>query len=207
MNRLSEELTSPPVVVYHKSPFTASLPWLATLIFSTMLMSAYIETTTSWFELCSLIGFIIILWVAFLGVLLTNEKLGTKISVNPNQSEISVYSRGLRTEFKQNLNLEYQNSDCIVNRVRTESVTTRDGGSGTATHYEIHLFRMNRTHELIFSINGFSLSKFKAKRIAKKISHITNLEHHKKPSEIPQQQPLPSEAEGDETIQFGTILS
>ena len=204
---MPDEFTTPPVVVYHKSPFTAALPWLTGGIFATLIMSAYIESTPGIFELCTLLGVMIILWVALLGVLISNENLGTKISVNPDQSEISVYSRGLRTEFKQDLNLEYQTSDCIVNRVRTESVTTRDGGSGTATHYEIHLFRMNRTHELIFSINGFSLSKFKAKRIAKKIAHITNLQHHKKQSEIPQQQPPPSEAEGDETIQFGTILS
>ncbi|MEC9090694.1 MAG: hypothetical protein VYC11_04925 [Candidatus Thermoplasmatota archaeon] len=201
---MTEEITTPPVVVYHKSPFTASLPYLATLIFATMMVSAYIETTTSWFELCSLIGFIIILWLAFSGVLLTNEKLGTKISVNLTQSEISVHSRGLRTEFKQNLCIEYQNSDCIVNRVRTETVTNRDGESGTATHYEIHLFRINRTHELIFSINGFLPSKFKASRLAKKIARITNLEHYNKPSEIPQPSP---EANEEEPIKFGTILS
>ena len=200
---MTEEITTPPVVVYHKSPFTASLPYLATLIFATMMVSAYIETTTSWFELCGLIGFIIIIWVAFLGVLLTNEKLGTKISVDPTQSEISVHSRGLRTEFKQDLCIEYQNSDCIVNRVRTETVTNRDGESGTATYYEIHLFRINRTHELIFSINGFLPSKFKAKRIAKKIAQITNLQHHKKPSEIPQQQS--SEVEQPPT-EFAKIL-
>lgn len=196
-----------PVVVYHKSPFTAALPWIAGLIFVTLMISPFFESAPGLFELCSITSVLAIFWIALLGILITNEKLGTKITVNQTQSEISVYSRGLRTEFKQDICLEYQNSDCIVNRVRTESVTTRDGGSGTATHYEIHLFRMNRTHELIFSINGFSLSKFKAKRIAKKISHITNLQHHKKPSEIPQQQPPPPEAEGDEAIQFGTILS
>ena len=196
-----------PVVVYHKSPFTAALPWIAGLIFVTLMISPFFESAPGLFELCSMISVLAIFWIALLGILITNEKLGTKITVNQTQSEISVYSRGLRTEFKQALNLEYQNSDCIVNRVRTESVKTRDGGSGTATHYEIHLFRMNRTHELIFSINGFSLSKFKAKRIAKKIAHIANLQHHKKPSEIPQQQPPPPEAEGDEAIQFGTILS
>ncbi|MDP6889000.1 MAG: hypothetical protein QF454_03105 [Candidatus Thalassarchaeaceae archaeon] len=196
-----------PVIVYHKSPFTAALPWVAGLIFVTLMIYPFFESAPGPFELCSMISVLAIFWIALLGILITNEKLGTKISVDQTQSEISVHSRGLRTEFKQDLNLEYQNSDCIVNRVRTESVRTRDGGSGTATHYEIHLFRMNRTHELIFSINGFSLSKFKAKRIAKKIAHITKLQHHKKLSEIPQQQPPPSEAEGDEVIQFGTILS
>ena len=204
---MSEEFTTPTVVVYHKSPFTAALPWVAGLIFVTLMISPFFESAPGPFELCMLISVLAIFWIALLGVLITNEKLGTKISVNPNQSEISVYSRGLRTEFKQDLNLEYQTSDCIVNRVRTESVTTRDGGSGTATHYEIHLYRMNRTHELIFSINGFSLSKFKARRIAKKIAQTAKLEHHRKPSEIPQHQPPPPEAEREEPIQFGTILS
>ncbi len=204
---MPDEFTTPPIVVFHKSPFTAALPWLTGGIFATLIMSAYIESTPGIFELCTLLGVMIILWVALLGVLISNEKLGSKISVDPTKSEISVHFRGLRTEFKQDLCLEYQNSDRIVNRVRTETVTTRDGGSGEATHYEIHLYRMNRTHELIFSLNGFSLSKFKARRIAKKIAQITNLEHYNKLSEIPQHQPPPPEAEREEPIQFGTILS
>ena len=94
---MPEEFTTSPVIVYHKSPFTAALPWVAGLIFVTLMISPFFESAPGLFELCSMISVLAIFWIALLGILITNEKLGTKISVNPNQSEISVYSRGLRT--------------------------------------------------------------------------------------------------------------
>ena len=217
---MPEEFTTPPVVVYHKSPFTASLPWLAALIFSTMLMSAYIETTTSWFELCSLIGFITILWVAFLGVLLTNEKLGSKISIDTTQCEISVHSRGLRTEFKQDTLIKYENSDTIINTVRRETVDTKDGQT-TSIYYEIQLRRTNRSRELIFDINTplLSKSKSKAKTLAKKIAKVANLEYLENQHQVRENRaqelhttplgigPLPHEEDEEEPIKFSKILS
>ena len=127
-----------PVIAYNKSPFRASLPTLAVLVFTTLIMQ-----TVAWFSILDFgldnsidldndtlmnqlkapgwrffgaMCFNLVFLIAFPLQLLHNKELGDRISVDPGKSRIWVSHRGLRTNFKQ------RRSSTTPGRVRNGSV-------------------------------------------------------------------------------------
>jgi preprotein translocase subunit SecG len=119
--------------------------------------------------------------IVLLLVLISNENLGGRISVDTGKSRIWVGHRGFRTDFKQKLCIEYGNSDHIKIFTRKETVVDSDGGHSIATTYEIRRYQIGGSHDTIFGFNGFSntLSKMKAVRIGKSIARVAGLDYRK----------------------------
>ena len=175
-----------PVIVYNKSPFTASLPSLAACVFVTLILQpvAWGVGFGRWEfygSMCFNLLFVIIIPLQ----LMNNKELGERISVDPDKSRIWVSHRGLRTDFKQRRNgsVNYENSDFIRITKRTEEVQYTSGGEthdGWTTFYDILLYRIDGSHKTIFSINGWWIRKMKAVRIGKSIARAAGLDYRKK---------------------------
>jgi len=127
-----------PVIVYNKSPFRASLPTLACLVFATLIMQSVAWFSVLDFGLDNSIDldndtlmnqlkapgwkffgamcFNLVFLIAIPLQLLHNKELGDRISVDPGKSRIWVSHRGLRTNFKQ------RRSSTTPGRVRNGSV-------------------------------------------------------------------------------------
>jgi len=173
-----------PVIVYNKSPFTASLPSLAACVFVTLILQSVawgvgFGRWEFYGSMCFNLLFVIIIPLQ----LMNNKKLGDRISVDPDKSRIWVSHRGLRTDFKQKRNgsVNYENSDFIRITKRTEEVQYESGGEshqGWTTFYDIRLYRIDGSHKTIFSING-RLTKKKAVRIGKSIAQVAGLDYRK----------------------------
>ena len=171
------------VIVYNKSPFTASLPSLAGLVFMTLILQpvAWGVGFGRWEfygSMCFNLLFVIIIPLQ----LMNNKKLGDRISVDPDKSRIWVSHRGLRTDFKQRRNgsVNYENSDFIRITKRTEEVRYESGGEiGGGTFYDIRLYRIDGSHKTIFSTTSW-LTKMKAVRIGKSIAQAAGLDYRKK---------------------------
>ena len=168
------------VIVYNKSPLAASLPWLGILAFSTLLIQAQAPASGEGFFVANC--FNLFFAIVLLLILISNENLGDRISVDTGKSRIWVGHRGFRTDFKQKLSAKYESSDFIRITKRKETVVDSDGDHGIATFYDIRLYRIDGSHKTIFSINGFSnlLSKMKAVRIGKSIARVAGLDYRKK---------------------------
>jgi hypothetical protein len=127
-----------PVIAYNKSPFRASLPTLAVLVFTTLIMQTVawwngffqIDPYFHYWEFFGAMCFNLVFLIAFPLQLLHNKELGDRISVDPGKSRIWVSHRGLRTNFKQrrssttpgrvrNGSVNYENSDFIRIAKRT----------------------------------------------------------------------------------------
>ena len=175
-----------PVVVYNKSPFTASLPSLAGLVFMTLILQ-YVawEVGFGRWEFYGSICFNLLFVIVIPLQLMNNKELGDRISVDPDKSRIWVSHRGLRTDFKQRRNgsVNYENSDFIRITKRTEEVQYQSGGEshqGWTTFYDIRLYRIDGSHKTIFTLNGWRLTKMKAVRIGKSIAQAAGLDYRKK---------------------------
>jgi len=168
------------VIVYNKSPLAASLPWLGILAFSTLLIQAQAPASGGGFFVANC--FNLFFAIVLLLVLISNENLGGRISVDTGKSRIWAGHRGFRTDFKQKLCIEYGNSDHIKIFTRKETVVDSDGGHSIATTYEIRRYQIGGSHDTIFGFNGFSntLSKMKAVRIGKSIARVAGLDYRKK---------------------------
>ena len=168
------------VIVYNKSPLAASLPWLGILAFSTLLIQAQAPASGPDFFVANC--FNLFFAIVLLLILISNENLGDRISVDTDKSRIWVGHRGFRTDFKQKLCIEYGNSDYIKIFTRKETVEQDDGDHATATTYEIRRYQIGGSHDTIFGFNGFSntLSKMKAVRIGKSIARVAGLDYRKK---------------------------
>ena len=196
-----------PVIVYNKSPFRASLPTLACLVFATLIMQSVAWFSVLDFGLDNSIDldndtlmnqlkapgwkffgamcFNLVFLIAIPLQLLHNKELGDRISVDLGKSRIWVSHRGLRTDFKQRRNgsVNYENSDFIRITKRTEEVQYQSGGEshqGWTTFYDIRLYRIDGSHKTIFSLNGWRLTKMKAVRIGKSIAQAAGLDYRKK---------------------------
>lgn len=176
-----------PVVVYNKSPFTASLPSLAGLVFMTLIMQSVawgvgFGRWEFYGSMCFNLFFVILIPLQ----LMNNKKLGDRISVDPDKSRIWVSHRGLRTDFKQRRNgsVNYENSDFIRITKRTEDVRYQNSKGemvdGWTTFYDIRLYRIDGSHKTIFTLNGWRLTKMKAVRIGKSIAQAAGLDYRKK---------------------------
>ena len=179
-----------PVIAYNKSPFTASLPTMAVLVFTTLIMQSW-----AWFSLSGLsffgaMCFNLVFLIAFPLQLLHNKELGDRISVDPGKSRIWVSHRGLRTKFKQrrssttpgrvrNGSVNYENSDFIRIAKRTVEVDYNDHLSPIlpGPFCDIRLYRIDGSHKTIFTIDGWALSKIKAARIGKSIARAAGLDY------------------------------
>ena len=171
-----------PVIVYNKSPFTASLPSLAACVFVTLILQSVawgvgFGRWEFYGSMCFNLLFVIIIPLQ----LMNNKKLGDRISVDPDKSRIWVSHRGLRTDFKQRRNgsVNYENSDFIRITKRTEEVQYESGEEiGGGTFYDIRLYRIDGSHMTIFSTTSW-LTKMKAVRIGKSIAQAAGLEYRK----------------------------
>jgi len=183
-----------PVIAYNKSPFRASLPTLAVLVFTTLIMQS-----VAWFSLIvssevwpffGAMCFNLFFLIAFPLQLLHNKELGDRISVDPGKSRIWVSHRGLRTKFKQrrsrttpgrvrNGSVNYENSDFIRIAKRTVEVDYNDTLSPIlpGPFCDIRLYRIDGSHKTIFTIDGWALSKIKAARIGKSIARAAGLDY------------------------------
>ena len=183
-----------PVIAYNKSPFRASLPTLAVLVFMTLIMQS-----VAWFSLIvssevwpffGAMCFNLFFLIAFPLQLLHNKELGDRISVDPGKSRIWVSHRGLRTKFKQrrssttpgrvrNGSVNYENSDFIRIAKRTVEVDYNDHLSPIlpGPFCDIRLYRIDGSHKTIFTIDGWALSKIKAARIGKSIARAAGLDY------------------------------
>ena len=180
-----------PVIAYNKSPFRASLPTLAVLVFTTLIM----QTVAWWngfgrWEFFGAMCFNLVFLIAFPLQLLHNKELGDRISVDPGKSRIWVSHRGLRTKFKQrrssttpgrvrNGSVNYENSDFIRIAKRTVEVDYNDHLSPIlpGPFCDIRLYRIDGSHKTIFTIDGWALSKIKAARIGKSIARAAGLDY------------------------------
>ena len=169
------------VIVYNKSPLAASLPWLGILAFSTLLIQAQAPASGEGFFVANC--FNLFFAIVLLLVLIFNENLGGRISVDTGKSRIWVGHRGFRTDFKQKLNAKYESSDFIRITKRTEDVRHRNSKGemvdGWTKFHDIRLYRIDGSHKTIFSINGV-LSKMKAVPIGKSIARVAGLDYRKK---------------------------
>ena len=167
------------VIVYNKSPLAASLPWLGILAFSTLLIQAQAPASGPDFFVANC--FNLFFAIVLLLILISNENLGGRISVDTDKSHIWVGHRGFRTDFKQKLCIEYGNSDYIKIFARRTTFVDSDGDHGIATTYEIRRYQIGGSHD---TINGFTdrntLSKRKAVRIGKSIARVAGLDYRKK---------------------------
>ena len=195
-----------PVIVYNKSPFRASLPTLACLVFATLIMQSVAWFSVLDFGLDNSIDldndtlmnqlkapgwkffgamcFNLVFLIAIPLQLLHNKELGDRISVDLGKSRIWVSHRGLRTDFKQRRNgsVNYEKSDFIRITKRVEGFNVKKGSAegGWTTFYDICLYRIDGSHKTIFSLNGSGLTKMKAVRIGKSIAQAAGLDYRKK---------------------------
>ena len=181
-----------PVIAYNKSPFRASLPTLAVLVFTTLIMQsvAWLLVEFGRWEFFGAMCFNLFFLIAFPLQLLHNKELGDRISVDPGKSRIWVSHRGLRTKFKQrrssttpgrvrNGSVNYENSDFIRIAKRTVEVDYNDHLSPIlpGPFCDIRLYRIDGSHKTIFTIDGWALSKIKAARIGKSIARAAGLDY------------------------------
>ena len=167
------------VIVYNKSPLAASLPWLGILAFSTLLIQAQAPASGEGFFFANCFNLLIVIVLPL--ILISNEALGGRVSVDTDKSHIWAGHRGFRTDFKQKLCIEYGNSDYIKIFTRKTTFVDSDGDHGIATTYEIRRYQIGGSHD---TINGFTdrntLSKRKAVRIGKSIARVAGLDYRKK---------------------------
>ena len=170
------------VIAYNKSPFVGALPWISGLAFASLLVLGQLPTISRIdMEVIGLGCIALFFLFVFLAILLTNDELGVRISVNTEESLIDVAHRGLMTELKSKSRIKYGSSDYIQLDMRREVSETRDsdGSRGTAVEdwHDIQLCRPNGSRKTIFSTNGPLVSRRRAQRIGKSIARITGLDH------------------------------
>ena len=167
------------VTAYSKSPFLGALPWISGMAFATLLVLGQLPAISSTVEAIGLGCLALFFLFVFSAVLLTNDKLGVRISVNIEESLIDVAHRGLMTELMSKSRIKYGSSDHIQLDIRREVTETRDsdGSRGTAVEvwHDIQLRRPNGSRKTIFSTNGPFASRRRAVRIGKSIARITGL--------------------------------
>ena len=128
------------------------------------------------------IGCVVLFFLfVFSAVLLTNEELGVRISVNTEESLIDVAHRGLMTEWKSKSRFKYGSSDHIRLDTRREAYETLDSdghsGTGVTVWHDIRLSRSNGSQKTIFSTNGPLTPRRRAVRIGKSIARVTGLDY------------------------------
>ena len=170
------------VTAYSKSPFVGALPWISGLAFASLLVLGQLPAISSIdIEVIGLGCLALFFLFVFSAVLLTNDELGVRISVNTEESLIDVAHRGLMTELKSKSRIKYGSSDHIQLDIRREVTETRDsdGSRGTAVEvwHDIQLRRPNGSRKTIFSTNGPFASRRRAVRIGKSIARITGLDY------------------------------
>ena len=185
-----------PVIAYNKSPFRASLPQMAGLVFTTLIMQSVAWSSEVW-PFLGAMCFNLFFLIAFPLQLLHNKELGDRISVDPGKSRIWVSHRGLRTKFKQrrsrttpgrvrNGSVNYENSDFIRIAKRTVVIIDPAGKVNyndtlspilPGPFCDIRLYRIDGSHKTIFTIDGWALSKIKAARIGKSIARAAGLDY------------------------------
>ena len=169
------------VTAYSKSPFLGALPWISGMAFATLLVLGQLPAISSTVEAIGLGCLALFFLFVFSAVLLTNDKLGVRISVNIEESLIDVAHRGLMTELKSKSRIKYGSADNIQLDIRREVTETRDsdGSRGTAVEvwHDIQLRRPNGSRKTIFSTNGPFASRRRAVRIGKSIARITGLDY------------------------------
>ena len=169
------------VTAYSKSPFLGALPWISGMAFATLLVLGQLPAISSTVEAIGLGCLALFFLFVFSAVLLSNDELGVRISVNIEESLIDVAHRGLMTELKSKSRIKYGSSDHIQLDIRREVTETRDsdGSRGTAVEvwHDIQLRRPNGSRKTIFSTNGPFASRRRAVRIGKSIARITGLDY------------------------------
>lgn len=170
------------VTAYSKSPFVGALPWISGLVFASLLVLGQLPAITSIdMEVIGLGCLALFFLLVFSAVLLTNDELGVRISVNTEESLIDVAHRGLMTELKSKSRIKYGGSDYIQLDIRREVTETRDSdgnrGTAVAVWHDIELSRPNGSRKTIFSTNGPFVSRRRAERIAKSLARITGLDY------------------------------
>lgn len=170
------------VTAYSKSPFLGALPWILGLAFASLLVLVQLPAYSS-IDLEVLgIGCVVLFFLfVFSAVLLTNEELGVRISVNTEESLIDVAHRGLMTEWKSKSRFKYRSSDHIRLDTRREAYETLDSdghsGTGVTVWHDIRLSRSNGSQKTIFSTNGPLTPRRRAVRIGKSIARVTGLDY------------------------------
>lgn len=170
------------VTAYSKSPFLGALPWILGLAFASLLVLVQLPAYSS-IDLEVLgIGCVVLFFLfVFSAVLLTNEELGVRISVNTEESLIDVAHRGLMTEWKSKSRFKYRSSDHIRLDTRREAYETVDSdghsGTGVTVWHDIRLSRSNGSQKTIFSTNGPLTPRRRAVRIGKSIARVTGLDY------------------------------
>ena len=169
------------VTAYSKSPFLGALPWISGMVFAILLVLGQLPAISSTVEVIGLGCLALFFLFVFSAVLLSNDELGVRISVNIEESLIDVAHRGLMTELKSKSRIKYGSSDHIQLDIRREVTETRDsdGSRGTAVEvwHDIQLCRPNGSRKTIFSTNGPFASRRRAVRIGKSIARITGLDY------------------------------
>ena len=170
------------VTAYSKSPFIGALPWISGMAFASLLVLGQLPAISSIdMEVIGLGCLALFFLFVFSAVLLTNDELGVRISVNTEESLIDVAHRGLMTELKSKFRIKYGSSDHIQLDIRREVTETRDsdGSRGTAVEvwHDIQLCRPNGFRKTIFSTNGPFLSRRRAVRIGKSIARTSGLDY------------------------------
>ena len=169
------------VTAYSKSPFLGALPWISGMVFAILLVLGQLPAISSTVEVIGLGCLALFFLFVFSAVLLSNDELGVRISVNIEESLIDVAHRGLMTELKSKFRIKYGSSDHIQLDIRREVTETRDsdGSRGTAVEvwHDIQLCRPNGSRKTIFSTNGPFASRRRAVRIGKSIARITGLDY------------------------------
>jgi len=169
------------VTAYSKSPFLGALPWISGMAFATLLVLGQLPAISSTVVAIGLGCLALFFLFVFSAVLLSNDELGARISVNTEESLIDVAHRGLMTELKSKSRIKYGSSDHIQLDIRREVTETRDsdGSRGTAVEvwHDIQLRRPNGSRKTIFSTNGPFASRRRAVRIGKSIARITGLDY------------------------------
>ena len=170
------------VTAHSKSPFLGALPWILGLAFASLLVLVQLPAYSS-IDLEVLgIGCVVLFFLfVFSAVLLTNEELGVRISVNTEESLIDVAHRGLMTEWKSKSRFKYRSSDHIRLDTRREEYETLDSdghsGTGVTVWHDIRLSRSNGSQKTIFSTNGPLTPRRRAVRIGKSIARVTGLDY------------------------------
>lgn len=170
------------VTAYSKNPLLGALPWILGLAFASLLVLVQLPAYSS-IDLEVLgIGCVVLFFLfVFSAVLLTNEELGVRISVNTEESLIDVAHRGLMTEWKSKSRFKYRSSDHIRLDTRREAYETVDSdghsGTGVTVWHDIRLSRSNGSQKTIFSTNGPLTPRRRAVRIGKSIARVTGLDY------------------------------
>ena len=170
------------VTAYSKNPLLGALPWILGLAFASLLVLVQLPAYSS-IDLEVLgIGCVVLFFIfVFSAVLLTNEELGVRISVNTEESLIDVAHRGLMTEWKSKSRFKYGSSDHIRLDTRREAYETVDSdghsGTGVAVWHDIRLSRPNGSRKTVFSTNGPLMSRRRAVRIGKSLARTTGLQY------------------------------